>query len=287
MVGVGILLSRCEVFSLYGPDMEQDRLLQVPGVAEDLRQLPQVVAVHRPQIGEAHILKQAAGEQALLHRFLQPVGHPVDLPPEPGGVHHLPVVLLEGEILGLQALAGQVLRHAAHVLGDGHAVVVEDDQQLAPALPRGGQALIGQSAGERSVSDESQHPVVLPQHVPGPGHPHRHRHRVGGVSGDECVMDALRWLGEAGDPAELPDGGHLLPPACEHLVWVALMAHVKDQPVPAGVEHPVDGHGELHYPQVGGQMPSGPGYVPDQLLPELAAQLPGLLVPHPRQDGAI
>ena len=86
---------------------------------------------------------------------------------------------------------------------------------------------------------------------------------------------------------ELPDGGHLLPPACEHLVWVALMAHVKDQPVPAGVEHPVDGHGELHHPQVGGQMPSGPGYVPDQLLPELAAQLPGLLVPHPRQDGAI
>lgn len=98
-------------------------------------------------------------------------------------------------------------------------------------------------------------------------------------------MDALRWLGEAGDPAELPDGGHLLPPACEHLVWVALMAHVKDQPVPAGVEHPVDGHGELHYPQVGGQMPSGPGYVPDQLLPELAAQLPGLLSPIPARMG--
>ena len=33
--------------------------------------------------------------------------------------------------------------------------------------------------------------IVLAQKVTGLGHPHRHRHRVGGVSGDKRVVDAL------------------------------------------------------------------------------------------------
>ncbi len=75
------------------------------------------------------------------------------------------------------------------------------------------------------------------------------------MSGDEGIVDALHRLGEAGDAAELPDGGHLLPPACEHLVWVALMAHVKDQAVLPGVKHPVDGHRKPTTPKLEARCP--------------------------------
>ena len=246
----------------------------------------QVVAVHRPQIGEAHVLKHAAGQQALLQGLFHAVGHPVDLPAQPEGAHHPPVALLEAEILGLEPLPGQVLGHRPHILSDGHAVVVEDYQQLPAALARVGQPLIGQAAGEGPVTDEGEHLIVLPQGVPGLGHAQGHGHRVGGVPGDKGVVDALIGLGKAGDAPVLPQTGHLLPAAGEHLVEVALMAHVKHQPVPAGVEHPVNGHRQLHRPQVGGQMPPCLRHIPDQLLPELPAQGGPLLVADVCQDRA-
>ena len=187
--------------------------------------------IHRPQVAEAHILKHAARQHTLFQRLFDPVDHPVDHPPRPGGVHNPPVVLFKGEVLGLHPLLGQMVGHPAHVGGDGHAVVVEDDQQLPAAVPGVGQPLIGQSAGEGSVPYQGNHSVAFPQHGPCPRHSQGHRHRVGGVAGDKGVVDALRRLGESGDAAVLPQGGHGLPPAGEHLVGVALMAHVKDQPV--------------------------------------------------------
>ena len=178
-----------------------------------------------------------------------------------------------------------MLGHAAHVGGDGHAVVVEDDQQLLSAAAGGGQALIGQPAGEGAVSDEGQHLIVRPRHLPGPGHAQGHRHRVGGVSGDEGVVDALPRLGEAGDPAELPQGGHLLPAAGEDLVDVALVAHVEHQPVRPGVEHPVNGHRQLHRAQIGGQVAPGPGHAGHQLPAQLGAQGDPFLVAQLLQQG--
>ena len=285
MEGVGVSLRRCKPFSLYSSYMEQDRLLQADGVAENFGQIGHVVAVHRPQVGEAHIFKHAAGQNALLQGLLYAVGHPVELPPQPEGAHHLPVPLLEAQVLGFEPLAGQMLGHRPHVLGDGHAVVIEDDQKLSPVLSPVGQALIGQAAGEGPVADEGGHYIVRPHHIPGLGHSQGHRHRVGGVSGNKGVMDALAGLRESGDASELPQSGHLLPPAGKHFVEVALVAHIEYQPVPAGVQHPVQGHRQLHRPQVGGQMSPCLGYVPDQLLPKRPAQLRRLLVTDRPQDG--
>ena len=164
------------------------------------------------------------------------------------GIHHPAIVPLKGEILGLKALFGQVIGHRPHVGGDGHTVVVENDQQLLAAGPGVGQPLIGQTTGEGPVADEGHDFIVLPQRLPGPDHTQSHRHRVGGVAGDEGVVDALYRFGEAGDSAVLPQGGHGLPPPGEDLVAVALVAHVKDQAVLPGVEHPMDGHRQLHCP---------------------------------------
>ena len=53
---------------------------------------------------------------------------------------------------------------------------------------------------------------------------------------------------------------------------IALVSHVKDQTVPAGVVETVDRHCQLHRPQVGRQMSAGAGHALHQKLTQLAAQ---------------
>ena len=86
-------------------------------------------------------------------------------------------------------------------------------------------------------------------------------------------MDALVRLGETGQPVQLAQGGKQLPPAGQSLVNIALVAHVKDQPVFCCVEHPVDGHRQLHRPQIGGQVSAGLRDALDQKRPQLLTQL--------------
>ena len=100
---------------------------------------------------------------------------------------------------------------------------------------------------------------------------------------DKGVMHALIGLWEAGQASELAEGGKQFLPSGEGLVDIALVAHVEHQPVFFRVEHPVDGHRQLHRAQVGGQMPPGLGYVLHQKLPQLLTE-PGQLLLSQRLD---
>lgn len=62
MKRVRILLCGEIPLSLLGLDMEQHRLIHIPGIAQNLGQMVQVVPIHRPHIVEAHILKHAGKE---------------------------------------------------------------------------------------------------------------------------------------------------------------------------------------------------------------------------------
>ena len=66
------------------------------------------------------------------------------------------------------------------------------------------------------------------------------------MPGNKGIVDALIGLRKSGDAPILPQGGHLLPAAGEHLVQVTLVSHVEHQPVSTGIKHPVDGHSQLH-----------------------------------------
>ena len=79
------------------------------------------------------------------------------------------------------------------------------------------------------------------------------------MAGDECVGVALGGFGITGQPAEGAQGLHGGIAAGEDLVGVTLVAHVKHQPVPAGIKYPMNGNDQLHRPQTGGQMAAGAG----------------------------
>ena len=226
-----------------------------------------------PEIGEPHLLE----EGILKHEPLDPVlealyvfGH--------AATHHAPFQHPDHE--PLQAVvsaagpeAGQAPAHGAHVPGDGHLVVVQDDDHPGAGLSGVVERLIAHAAGQRAVAHQG-HDVVIPAHdVPGPGHAKGGGDRRGGVPRREGVVFALLHLGKAAGPSLLAEPLEGLVAPGQQLVGVGLMAHVQHQLVLRGVEDIVYGQRQLHDPQVGGQMAAA---VRDHLH-DLGAQLVGQL----------
>ena len=157
---IRIALRWCIAFSLHGSYMEQNRAVQLLRIAQKLRQILDIMPIHRSQVGKAHILKQAARQQTVLDGRFDLVGCMVDVTAQRQYAHDLTVALLRAQVLGLQPLARQMLRHAAHALCDRHAVVVENDDERFPAVPRIGPALIGEPARQGAVADQRQNMIV-------------------------------------------------------------------------------------------------------------------------------
>ena len=270
----GILLRKRIALALHRVDVDQHRSVLLLRPLQHVAQAGQVVAVNGPQIGEAHVLEQGtAGPESFFQGRLDPVVEAVQAVLHRPLAKETPIPLFEMVVGRLAAQATQMGGHGPHVGVDGHAVVVENDDQRLPGGPGVVEALVGQAAGQGAVADKGQDAVILALQGPGSGHAQRHGHRVGGMARDESVVLALVGLGEAGQAVQLPQGGELLLTPRQGLVDVALVAHVEPQPVRGGVEHPVDGHSQLHGPQVGSQMAAGPGYIFDQKLPQLLTQL--------------
>ena len=274
VVHIRVPLRKRTALPLDGVHMDHDGTVQFPGPVQGVAKPGQVVAVHRAQVGKAHVLKQGApGEQAPLEEGLHLVVETVKGISHGPGAEEAPVALFEMVIPGPGPEPGQVGGHGPHIGVDGHAVVVQNHDQGLAGGPGVIQPLIGQSPGEGPVADKGQDAVVLPPQGPGPGHAQGYGNRVGGVPGDEGVVDALMGLGKAGEAVQLAEGSKPLPAARQHFVDVALVAHVEDQAVPLRVKHPVDGHRQLHRPQVGGQVPPSLGDALYKKLPQLLAEL--------------
>ena len=175
---VGVLLRRGVALALLCDDVQQHRAVHLLGLPQQVGDPGQIVAIHRPEILEAHVVEHVRADEPALEPFLEAVDAAVE-----GAAHRVaPGHGAPGALDAVVALAGadvgQVLGHAAHVGGDGHAVVVEDDDELLPADAGVVQALIGKAAGERAVAHQDHNVVVLPLQGPGPGHAQTHGNRV-------------------------------------------------------------------------------------------------------------
>ena len=74
------------------------------------------------------------------------------------------------------------------------------------------------------------------------------------MRGAERVVFALAALGEAGQSAALAQGADAVAAAGQDLVRIGLVADVPDQPVARGVEHVVQGNGQLDDAEAGAEM---------------------------------
>ncbi len=240
--------------------MKQHRTVHFPGPGQGGTQLLHIMPVHRPKVGEPHILKHGTGVDGPLDAALDAVVQPVEPLTAGNMLQHRTVALFEPVVPWPQPQAAQVCCHAAHVGINRHAVVVENHHHGLSGGPGIIESLVGQPAGKRPIPDEGRHTVVLPPQRSGPGHAQGYGHGVGRVAGHEGVVAALLRLWETGQTSQLPEGTEQLPPSGKELVDVALVSHIEHQTVPGRVVDPVEGYRQLHGSQIGRQMPPGAGH---------------------------
>ena len=163
----GMLFRGRIALALFGEHMDEHRVLSALRLPDHTHERSRVVSVHRPQIGDSHILKEHAGDHQLLQAVLR-------LPDS--GHHRISVFgVADGVIdtvLHIQIGVGstdivQILGNAAHIFRNGHVVVVQNDDEIGFQPCCVVQRLIGHSTGQGAVSDHGNHRVVLSLQVPG------------------------------------------------------------------------------------------------------------------------
>ena len=277
-----VLLRFGVALALLGDHMKQLGAAEFFDVAENLHQAGGVVAVDEADVVETYLLEQGAGGHHALHIFLSPMSRFQGR----GDLGQHPFAAGADEVVGP---AGphprEITGEAAHIVGDGHIVVVEDDEDVLIHIAGVVESLEGHPRGHGAVSDDGDVVALLLLH------PRRRHHAEGGADGGagmadaEGVVFAFAAFGEGGQPVRLPHGEHTLAAAGEDLVGVGLMAHIPDQPVVGGVEHIVEGDGEFHHAEAGAEMAAGLTHAVEQVEAQFVRQLGELGRLQPAQVG--
>ena len=248
-------------------------MIHVHQAAEHLFHARDVVAVDG-----AEVLKAQGGEKLipdkgvanavfdLLKSVVQPFPHARD--PAQGFRH----VLLHAQPPAADSQARQLLRERAHVAGNGHAVVVEHHHERRVQTARVVQRFVAHAAGQRAVAHHSHDPVLFSPHIPRPRHAQGGGNGGGRVARVERVVFAFLPAGKAAQPVQLPQGGKVPASAGEQLMGVALVAHIENQLILRAVKHPMQRNGQLHRPQIGGQVPAVYRHGADDFFPDVLCQ---------------
>ena len=236
--------------------MQQHRAADAARRQQCLRQIGQIVAVHRPHVVKAHVLeKRGVGEHRALDALFHVVDEGVDrLADQRDMRQKVRQPLLPVHVAHAGAQMGQIAGDEAHVLADAHLIVVEDHDQPVIAASGVAQPLVGQTAGQCAVADHRDGVAVVPRQRLGLGDAVGRGDRGAAVSGDECVVLAFRRLGKAGDAAAFAQGREPVVPAGEQLMCIALVSDVPHDRIVRGGEHTVQRHGQLHRAEIGGQV---------------------------------
>ena len=253
----GVALSRGIALAFLGHDMQEMGAGLPVDIAQDSFKLRLIVTIKRTIIVEAHILKHgrmihcpAHHSLAVLDRRFQRWAD--DRHAIQKGTHiFLGIVIAAGG-----AQMAQVAGQRAHILGNGHLVVVQDDQQIVQPADIV-HPLVDHTAGKGTITNEGNHLSRLAPQLFGPGNAHSQRERGVAVTSNKSIMLTFVGVRETGNAIQLPQLGKALAAAGQQLVGIALMAYIKHDLIRGGGQHPVQSHRQLHSTQIGCQMAAG------------------------------
>ena len=166
----------------------------------------------------------------------------------------------------------EVTRQAAHVSGNRHAVVIENDDQVGCQMRNIIEGLIGKSACHRAVADHRHDRFMSAPQLPGAHHSHRRADRCGTVSRIKRIAVAFLALGKSAHPAVLTQMIKLFPSACQKLMCIRLMPHIPDDLVLRQIQCYMERHRQFNRSKIACQMPACKADFFDQELPDLVRQ---------------
>ena len=208
--------------------MDNDRAAEILRPAQRHFKRFLVVAVHRPDIVKAEIVKNAGRQKARFDPFLEPMQFLVGMRML---LHNAAVGPLKAEIPRACARAAKQPGNAADVLVNGHTVVVKNDHSGFAARAEIAQSFIAHAAGHGAVAHNGNNVIASVYERPGACHARRQRHRVGGMAGKERIGVALARLGKTGNTVELAQRIKGIAASGQNLVDVGLMSNIEQYPV--------------------------------------------------------
>ena len=285
-----VALGKAKPLALDGLDVQQHGAADVADLGEGRDQGGQVVAVDRPDADVAEVLEHVTvADHRLEHLAAAVVDLFEDRPAREPVEHHL-APLLPVVVRRADADAVEVLGHRALGGADGHAVVVEDGEELA--LQRAGvvEALERDAVDDGRVADERDGAAVgltfaACEHVVAPRHAHRGANRGAGVPDAEQIELALARLGEPRHPLGGPQLIEQPQPTGQQLVRVTLVPDVEEQPVVAEIEDEMQGDGQLDHAEVGREVAPGAADLFADRVADLLGELRELVDVEPLEVG--
>ncbi len=259
--------------ALLGDGVDQHRLVvHRLDVLQHGDQVAEIMTVDRTDVVEAQLLEEGAAGRHAAGVFLGLAGGVLQLARQDGAGDRL-AELAQRPIGAAGHQLGQIGAHPAHRRGDGHLVVVQDDDQPVGGLGGLVHRLIGHAGAHRPVADHGDDAVAAALAVAAGAEAQGGRDGGGGVGRAEGVVFALGALGETRQAPALAQGADAVAPAGEDLVRIGLVADVPDDDVVRRVEHVVQGDRQLDHAQARAQVPAGVGDRVDGLQPQLVGQL--------------
>ena len=147
------------------------------------------MAVHRPQIAEAHFLKEGSRHQHRAYAVLDLVGslqHPVANAGNAGeNLFHIMLGLL---VLRHQPYAGEIFAHGSHILVDRHLIVVQNDNEILAQFSRMVQSLEGFAAREGTIAYHRNDLIAAATQIPGNRHAQSSGNGGAGMANTEGII---------------------------------------------------------------------------------------------------
>ena len=249
-----VCLGQLVALPFFGDDVQELRALEALDVLQRGDQRVQVVPVNGADVVEAELFKQRGWHHHALGLLFKALGQLQQRRNRPQ--HGLAHILGSRVELAAHEL-GQVAVERTHGWADAHVVVVQDDQQVRIGHATVVQGFKGHACSHGAIANDGHGVTIFPLALGSHGHAQRRRNAGAGVRRAKGVVRALSPLRKTRDTAQLAQRVHAVTAAGEDLVGIGLVAHVPHQAVFRGVEHMVQGHGQLHRSQVGAEVPAG------------------------------
>ncbi|GCD70756.1 hypothetical protein NBRC3280_3391 [Acetobacter pasteurianus NBRC 3280] len=289
-LGNGVILvsgffGRLIAVAFFRDDMQHDgAVIRIAQVAQDRDQLRQVMPIHGANVVKAQFFKQGAAGDHAAGIFIGLAGRAF----HGGGqfFHELAGQFAQSHELAGRHQARQVVRHGPHRWGNGHLVVVQDDNQpFRTGASHGGvvHGLIRHTGGNGAITNHGNHiafavaGVFLRPQVVGHGHAESGGNGGGGMGCAKRIVFAFRAAGKAGQATRLAQGADPVTSPGQNLVRVGLVAHIPDHLVIRGVKHRMQGNCQLHNTQGGPKVPPRGGNRVHRFGPQLIRNLLELL----------